>query len=82
MKEVYYWQMQYWTKDGGQYVEWFHGTRAEADEHIDIQEKKLNLRSDELWKYELDDPRVPTGPRGHIVRTGNYRDYLQEIYND
>lgn len=83
MKEDnYYWQMQYWTKDGNQVVEWFHGTRREADLHIDMQEKKHGLRSDELWKYELDDPRVLTGQRGLIVQSGNFRDYLQDMYND
>lgn len=78
----YYWQMQYWTKDGNQFVEWFHGTRREADLHISMQEQKHGWRNDELWKYELDDPRVLTGKRGLIVQTRDFRDFTQDLYND
>ena len=59
------------------------GSRAQRsifDEYIDIKCKRKKWRLDEVWEYELDDPRVGTGGSGYVVttKTERYRDYLEE----
>ena len=78
----YYWQVAYWTKDGNKMIEWVHGTKEEKDVHVETQEQKYGLMMDEVWKYELNDPRVLTGRRGLQVKSADFRDFTQEMYND
>jgi hypothetical protein len=78
----YAYQMQFWTPAGDQYIGWVRARESQIDEYIERQERRYNYRLDELWKYELTDPRVNTVHNGLIVnsmREGLRGDFLTEI---
>ena len=80
--DVFFWELVYLTAECNKRIEWCRGTEQQAHLHCQRRQDDDDLVLDEMYRYELDDPRVNTGVKGLMVRAQNFRDFLQDIYND